>query len=133
MNHVKNYLSLEKAIYGKALDIIYIIEAGGFGIPPLTIQPIAENAVKHGIGKKEGGGAITISVSENENGYFITITDDGAGHDVNEPPKDKNQHVGIDNVRKRLALYGGTLDLSSEIGKGTAAVIKLPKGGYGIQ
>ena len=133
MDHVKNYLSLEKAIYGKALDIVYIIEAGGFGVPPLTIQPIAENAVKHGIGKKEGGGTITISVSETGNAYFITVTDDGAGYDVNTPPRDKNRHVGIDNVRKRLALYGGTLDLSSEIGKGTTAVIKLPKGGYGIQ
>ena len=133
MDHVKNYLSLEKAIYGKALEIIYIIEAGGFGVPPLTIQPIAENAVKHGIGKKEGGGSITISVSETEDVYIIAVTDDGAGYDVNEFPENLKQHVGIDNVRKRLALYGGTFELSTEWGKGTTAVINLPKGECGIQ
>ncbi|MCL2820553.1 MAG: histidine kinase [Oscillospiraceae bacterium] len=126
MDHVKHYLSLEKAIYGKGLEIKYIIEAGGFGVPPLTIQPIVENAVKHGIGKKEGGGTITVSISEKDEVYIVTVTDDGAGFDTTEPPKNIAKHIGINNVRKRLELCGGTLDLSSTPGTGTTAVIKLP-------
>ena len=127
IDHVKHYLSLEKAIYGKALEINYIIETDGFAVPPLTIQPIVENAVKHGIGKKEGGGTITVSISETEAGYLVTVTDDGAGYDVNKPLKNKDLHIGIVNVRKRLELCGGKLELSSEPGKGTTAEIKLPK------
>jgi len=127
MDHVKHYLSLEKAIYGKALSINYVIEADGFWIPPLTIQPIAENAVKHGIGKKEGGGVITISISETADDYQITVTDNGVGYDTNNFPKNKTTHIGTDNVRKRLAMYGGILELSSNPGKGTTAIISLPK------
>ena len=131
MDHVKHYLSLEKAIYGKALDIVYIIEAGGFLVPPLTIQPIVENAVKHGIGKKEGGGVITVSVSETEDGHLVTVSDDGAGYDTDKAENNEARRIGIDNVRKRLAHYGWILELSSKLGKGTTAYIKLPNGGIG--
>jgi len=129
LDHVKHYLNLEKTRFGYELEIVYTIGAGGFGVPPLTIQPIVENAVKHGVTKKEGGGVIIISVSETENEHLITITDDGVGYDVDEIPKDKTQHIGIENVRKRLAHYGGTLEVLSKPGEGTTASIKLPKGG----
>jgi len=126
MDHVMHYLSLEKAIYGKALDVIYNIEACDFSIPPLTVQPIVENAVKHGIGKNEGGGIITVSIVETVNMYIITVTDNGAGYDTSTP-LDKTKHVGIDNVRKRLELCGGTLEHISGPGEGTTATIRLPK------
>jgi len=141
LEHVKGYLHLEKAIFGdepngNRLSVIFHIEAGGFFLPPLTIQPIAENAVKHGVGRKEGGGAITISVSENENEFLVAVSDDGVGYDVDGQPAMKSgqsgsvsrNHVGINNVRSRLAVMcGGTLEISSKIGKGTTAVIKIPK------
>lgn len=125
IDHVQHYLSLEKAIYGQALDIIYNIDAEGFGVPPLSIQPIVENAVKHGIGKKEGGGTIIVSVSCADDGYIITVTDDGVGFDVNKPIESKNKHIGISNVRKRLELCGGTLSITSTL-SGTIARITLP-------
>ena len=126
MDHVKYYLSLEKAIYGKALEIIYNIEASDFMVPPLTIQPIAENAVKHGVGKKEGGGTVTISIKVTEDEYFIIVADDGIGFDTNKLLEKNTEHIGIDNVRKRLALCGGILEHYSKPGEGTTAVIKLP-------
>ena len=132
ISHVKGYLDLEEAIYGddpdgNRLNVIYRIEAGGFLLPPLTIQPIAENAVKHGVGEKEGGGTIMLSVCEAGDEFQVIITDDGVGYDTNSLLHDGREHIGIENVRRRLEEQcGGTLEISSEIGKGTTAVIKIP-------
>jgi len=128
IDHVKGYLALEKAIYGKALNVVYKIEAGGFLLPSLTIQPITENAVKHGIGKKEGGGTITVKVCESGNEFHVIISDNGRGYDTGSMYKDDRSHIGIENVKQRLKEQcRGTLEISSEIGKGTTAVIKIPK------
>jgi len=127
LNHVKGYLNLEKAIYGDSLTVVYQIEAGGFMLPPLTIQPIVENAVKHGIGKKEGGGTVMLSVRETDKEFLVTVSDDGAGFDK-AMPNDKQKHIGIENVRQRLkAQCGGTLELSCGSFRGTTVEIKIPK------
>lgn len=129
LSHVKAYLDLEKAIYGKALNVVYNIQPYQFLLPPLTIQPIAENAVKHGIGKKEGGGTLTISIGETESDYLVTVSDDGAGYDVKSPYDDTITHLGIENVRRRIEEQcSGTLEVESEVGKGTRAEIRLMKG-----
>jgi hypothetical protein len=126
LEHVKSYLDLETAIYGDGIEVIYDIKTDDFLLPPLTVQPIVENAVKHGIGKKEGGGTIIISVAQKDNNFIITVTDNGAGFEVCAP---KSESVGINNVRRRLKLQcGGMLETDSEIGKGTTVLIKIPKG-----
>jgi len=128
MNHVKGYLELEKAIYGDSLNVIYNIEAKDFLLPPLTIQPIAENAVKHGIGKKEGGGNISISIKETAFEFSIIVTDDGAGYDTESFYQGERKLIGINNVRRRLKEQcSGTLEITSKIGNGTSAVITIPK------
>jgi sensor histidine kinase YesM len=128
INHVRAYLDLEKVIYGDALTVVFHIHAGGFLLPPLSIQPIVENAVKHGIGKKEGGGTITVSIHEDNGGYLIKVADDGAGYDIANPQRDGRDHVGIENVRQRIKEQcGGTLEISSEIERGTNVVIRIPK------
>jgi len=128
INHAKGYLDLEKAIYGDALKVIYHIEAGGFMLPPLSIQPIAENAIKHGIGKKEGGGTVTLSVRETDKEFLVTVSDDGVGYNKANLRNEKQKHIGIENVRRRLeGQCGGTLEISGEPGLGTTAVIKIPK------
>ena len=139
ISHVKGYLDLEEAIYGddpggNKLNVIYRIEAGGFQLPPLTIQPIAENAVKHGVGQKEGGGTVTLSVCETDDEFQVKITDDGVGYDVDCPYDDGREHIGIVNVRRRIKEQcGGTLEISSEIGRGTTAVIRIPKNPHGFE
>jgi hypothetical protein len=128
INHVRAYLDLEKVIYGDALTVVFQIHAGGFLLPPLSIQPIVENAVKHGIGKKESGGTITVSIHEDNGGYLIKVVDDGAGYDIANPQWDGRDHVGIDNVRQRIVEQcGGTLEISSEIDRGTNVLIRIPK------
>jgi len=130
INHVKGYLDLEKTMYGNALKVIFYIQAGNFKLPPLTLQPIVENAVKHGIGKKEGGGTITISVRETDNEFLIFVSDDGAGYNSNNPYQDTQKHIGIGitNVKQRLKEQcGGTLEISGAPALGTNAEIRIPK------
>jgi len=128
LNHTIGFLNLEKAMYGEALNVIYDIQIKSFKLPALTVQPIAENAVKHGIGKKEGGGTVTISTKETESGYLVIISDDGAGFYPEKTDDDGQQHIGINNVRLRLsAQCGGSLKIESKPGAGTTASIIIPK------
>jgi len=133
LNHTISFLNLENAMYGEALKVIYDIQTIYFRLPALTMQPIAENAIKHGIGKKEGGGTVTISTKETEDNYLVIITDDGVGFDSEKTangiyPNNGEPHIGINNVRLRLsAQCGGSLEIESKTGAGTTAKIIIPK------
>jgi len=128
LNHTISFLNLEKAMYGEALNVIYDIQTKNFTLPALTMQPIVENAIKHGIGKKEGGGTVSISTKETDRSYMIIVTDDGAGFEQDKIYDDGQQHIGINNVRLRLsAQCGGSLEIESKPGEGTTAKIIIPK------
>lgn len=129
LEHVKTYLWLEKIRFEDELNICYDIGPSDFMVPSLAVQPIAENAVKHGILQKEEGGTITIKTYETNDDYVISIEDDGVGFDVGKKQNDDRAHVGIENVSKRLEIIcKGTLDIQSEIGKGTVVTMHIPKG-----
>ncbi len=125
---LRAYLSLEKMRFKNKLEIVWDIKVNGFILPSLTVQPLVENAVKHGICKSEDGGRVTISTRELDDCYEIEVSDNGVGFDVNVMPDDGRSHLGIENVRNRLwKMCGATFELSSEIGRDTSAVIRLPK------
>jgi signal transduction histidine kinase len=85
--------------------------------------------VRHGVTKRSKGGTVAVITEETETGYKITVIDDGVGFDPSEKKQDGGSHVGIENVRSRLAsMCGGTLDIRSQPGVGTTAVITIPKG-----
>ncbi|MEG0932601.1 MAG: histidine kinase [Lachnospiraceae bacterium] len=129
LRHTKVYLGIEKKRFEQRLNIVYDIANIDFRIPALTIQPIVENAVKHGVTRKKSGGTVTLSTREREDCYEIIIADDGVGFDVNEPLTDPDTHVGIENVRCRLwSICRGTLDIKSIVGEGTTAIIRIPRG-----
>ena len=97
-------------------------------VPALSVQPLVENAVKHGTAKKSGGGTVNVKICEYDDFYEIYVIDDGVGFDLSQPPDDERLHLGMENVRRRLdAMCGGTLTVSSALGKGTTAVIRIPK------
>lgn len=130
LKHLQAYLSLEKIRYDDDLDIKYDIKATEFFIPPLTVQPLVENAVNHGIGDLPGGGLVTISTEEKRDYYEIRVSDNGVGFDPETVPEDVRSHLGIMNVRSRLNIMcHGTLDIKSAPGDGTVAIIQIPKGG----
>jgi len=132
LQHVEAYLSIEKKRFDDRLNIAYDIKARDFYIPVLSLQPIVENAVRHGVNRREEGGSVKVSTHETETEAIITVTDDGVGFDAGRVPKhgkhDERSHVGIENVRSRLvSMCGGSLTIQSEPGVGTTAVITVPK------
>lgn len=128
--HIKTYLEIEKIRFEDTLDIEYDIKCVDFSLPVLTVQPIVENAVKHGTSKKRGGGTVTISTDEDNESYIIKVADTGCGFDPAKPKNDGKRHVGIENVRQRLFnMCEGTLTIESEVGVGTLVTIKIPKEG----
>ena len=125
--HIQTYLSLEKIRF-RTLEVIYDIDVVNFMLPPLTVQPLVENAVKHGVTKKRGGGSVTISTRETGDAYLVMVTDTGVGFDPERYLEDGKVHIGIRNVRERLQnMVNGTLSITSAPGNGTTAVVTIPK------
>ena len=130
LSHVNTYLDIEKVRFEDNLEIEYDIKCVDFSLPVLTVQPIVENAVKHGTSKKRGGGTVKIATDEDKENYIITVSDTGCGFDPTKPKNDGKHHVGIENVRQRLSnMCSGTLKIESTEGVGTLATIIIPKGG----
>ena len=124
--HIQTYLSLEQIRFRGKLDVIYDVEVTDFKLPPLTVEPLVENAVKHGVTKKRGGGIVTISTSRTDEGVQITVADTGIGFDPNTYMEDGKPHVGIRNVRERLQnMVEGNLSITSSE-NGTVAVVTIP-------
>ena len=97
-------------------------------LPALTVQPIVENAVYHGICGSDNDGTITITTRETDSFFEIGVNDDGVGFDANKYVDGEDGHIGIMNVRSRLSkMCGGELDIISALGMGTTAIIRLPK------
>ena len=129
LSHVNTYLDIERVRFEDTLEIEYDIKCVDFFLPVLTVQPIVENAVKHGTSKKRGGGTVKISTEEDKDFYVIKVSDTGCGFDTSKPKNDGKRHVGIENVRRRLSnMCRGTLTIESTVGEGTLAVIRIPKG-----
>lgn len=131
ISHVTNYLSLEQRRFQDRLRVIYDIRDTNFLIPPLTLQPIVENAVRHGILHREEGGVITISSEETMYSHRIMISDDGVGIEKSKmlPDTGEHSHIGIDNVRSRLhSMVNGTMEITSG-STGTTVTMHIPKEG----
>ena len=129
LEHLKKYLYIEKMRFSDMLNIEYDIQATDFEVPLLSVQPLVENAVKHGVGMKEDGGTVKIATKETENAYEIHVSDDGVGFDTSAPkPEDGRSHVGMENTKKRLHdMCGASITVESVPGKGTTARIIIPK------
>ena len=130
LEHVRCYLNLERIRFGSHLRVEYDIGPTDFFLPALSLQPLVENAVRHGVTKREEGGTIRVSTSQTVQHYLVTIRDDGVGFDPDSPKEDGRDHVGIENVRSRLAAQcGGSLVIGSRPGAGTVAQVRIPKKG----
>lgn len=128
LQHIKTYLWLEKMRFGEDLKVVYDVACEDFYLPPLTVQPIVENAVKHGLGQKEEGGTVIIRSRELESVWQVQIEDDGVGFDEKTVLEDGRVHIGIENVRRRLLfMCSGSLTIESHADTGTVVTICIPK------
>ena len=129
MEHVHHYVSIENVRFPD-MTFTFEMNSDDFKIPALTVQPIVENAIKHGLMKLQKGGTINVVSYETDTHYFISVVDDGVGFDPSQPPSDDRKHVGLHNIRERLsAMVGGSLEIESAVGEGTRVLIKIPKEG----
>ncbi len=125
LEHTRAYLNVEQALYVTKLTVEYGTDYTTFRLPPLTLQPIVENSIKHGIAKTHRSERIVICSRAVEGGAEITVEDDGTKY---EPSPDGAAHVGLENVRERLAMMcGGTLDIAPRAGGGTVVRVFVPK------
>ena len=128
LKHVQSYLAIEKKRFGERVNVVYDIKETDFMLPALSMQIVVENAVKHGICKKAGGGTVMIRTERHDNNIYITIEDSGVGFDPENLPDNGRTHAGIANVRSRLEnMCHGRLEIESMIGSGTRVRIILPE------
>ena len=142
LQHVRSYLEIQHIRYQDILtfEINVPEEFNEYKIPKLTIQPIVENALYHGIKNKRGGGKITIYAEEKRDHFTIVVEDTGKGMDeerlrqvrkaIRNGTPEKNVVYGLYNVNERIRLIFGEgygIHLESVLDKGTRVRIRLPK------
>ena len=126
LKHVEYYVNIEKVRFPD-MNIAYDVETTEFVLPALSVQPLVENAIKHGLMRLETGGTVLIRSYETPTHFCVEVKDDGVGFDTGLPI-DEKKHVGLRNIRGRLkAMVDGDLILESKPDGGTKAVIMIPK------
>ena len=153
VQHIQSYVEIEKVRFGDRLNVEYDIQESEFLVPPLSIQPLVENAIKHGVCKRpEGGNVILRSYSDSEN-YIIEVQDDGVGippermehlfgngdgyfgdalgiggQNLTGNGSEIHQSTGMKNIMMRLKeMSHAELSVESEVGKGTLMRVTIPK------
>lgn len=133
LTHVETYLRLEQMRMGERLNVIYDIQEKEFDIPPLMLQPLVENAVKHGLFYKTEGGNITIRSVRKDRSIVLSVEDDGIGFEAaaREADFEQRQHHGLANVRSRVEkMLGGSLRIDSHPERGSTVTLEFPIGDH---
>ena len=124
MENIEAYLALEQQNFGERLQVEYDIDSDDFLIPALSVQPLVENAVRHGVGTYEKGGVVQITAHRAEGKIVIEVIDDGVGKNNITEQQTKRKGIGIENVRARLhSMSNGELEIISGEHGTTARII----------
>ena len=125
---VNEYIAIEYADENKKFRVGYDLKCTGFDIPALTVQPLVENAVKHGIDRYSEKSFVCISSFEEEENIIITVTDNATAEKGDDSLFAAKRGTGLNNVAERLKLIcRGSLDIDHDE-NGTYAKIIIPKG-----
>jgi two-component system sensor histidine kinase YesM len=142
LQHVCSYLEIQKIRYMDILEYEILVpeELNDYRIPKITLQPLVENALYHGIKNKRGGGKITLQGREDKESFYIEVLDDGIGmsedrlrtvqRGLAEKAPQESELYGLYNVNERIRLNFGDeygIKITSEYGKGTMVEVRLPK------
>ena len=124
LEHTRAYLAVEQVQYAESLFVEYDTPHTFFRIPPLTLQPIVENAVKHGRDPYAGPLRISIRTRRTDTGSEVTVSDNGPGF---HPADDDAPHIALNNIRQRLEIMcGGSLAITPGDGRGTVVTVTIP-------
>ncbi len=133
LDNIKAYVNIEKMRFGDKLDVQYDLRSMNFYVLPLSIQPLVENAIRHGIYQRgPQGGSVTVRTKESDDEWIVQITDNGVGFDAEELEEKLRlgevDSTGLKNIRFRLEkLLGATLSVNSIEGVGTTVVVRIPR------
>lgn len=124
LEHTRAYLAIEQAQFEDSLFIDFDTPHTSFRVPPLTLQPIVENAVVHGLRGSNAPIHVSVITRKSDTAYEIIVEDDGPGFrstDNNDP------HIALDNIRERLDIMcGGTISISPRQEGGTSVKVTIP-------
>src|SRR6185437_9936450 len=133
---VEAYLDIERARFEHRLRVTIDVppRLRNIQLPPLVLQPLVENAVKHGIANKQSGGAVVIRarvdrLDDDRRKLVITVEDTGAGTTTETLQRGRSAGVGLRNVERRLECQYGTnasLSIRTAPGRGTVVEIRMP-------
>ena len=124
---IKEYLSIEYADRNKVFRMEYDLAVTDFRLPALTVQPLVENAVKHGIDRYSGDSLVQLITYEDAQNIYIKVTDNGTAEQGDETLFAKERGVGLSNAAERLnMLCGGNIAVTHDE-TGTTAVVTIPK------
>jgi len=144
LEYVHQYLAFEKARFGERLNVVYRVEPEVLPtvVPVLILQPLVENAVRHGVGKKVGAGRVIISAEDQRDECLFSVADDGVGMTREQLVEALKRHsdtqygVGLSNVNERLkSIYGldHELQIETKPGEGTKMTFRVPKYKPGVR
>lgn len=131
---VKAYLFVEQERFGSRLSVLWEVDPGiDLLLPPLSIQPLVENAVRHGLLSQIKGGTIRIRIARQEGVIHIEVADDGKGMEPDKveqllnPAAKSKRGIGLSNTNRRLTqLYGQGLSIHSKLNEGTTVSFVVP-------
>lgn len=127
LSHIEKYVAIEKRRFGDRINVTYDIKEEDFLLPPLSVQPLVENAIKHGISKKRGGGTVELSTWRGVDKIHIIVKDDGVGFDANKPFSEDRVHLGLSIVTDRIKrMCNGEVMITSSENNGTICEITIP-------
>ena len=125
LEHARAYLAVEQAQYEDDLVVNFDTPHTRFRVPPLTLQPLVENAVKHGMNPDSGPLHVWVRTGQTDAGSEIIVEDDGPGCD---PAIADDPHTTLANIRQRLGMMcGGQLDITPRQGGGTMVKVTIPQ------
>ena len=127
LEHTQTYVKIEETRFPN-IHVNYDIQDSDFSLPPLTLQPMVENAIRHGVRIRDEG--IVEVITRKQNGFHeLLIRDNGVGFDTAKYEASDKSHVGLRNVRERIErMCAGTLTVDSRIDEGTTVIIRIPAG-----
>lgn len=125
LEHTRAYLAIEQVQFEDSLLVEYDTPCKDFRLPPLTLQPIVENAVKHGMDPECAPLFVFIRTRETNSGSEIIVEDNGPGF---KPADNLEPHTALANIQQRLKMMcGGKLEVRPREGGGTVVIVTIPK------
>ena len=141
LDHLRHYAAIEQLRF-PLIIVEFDVEEERFLLPALTVQPLVENAIRHGLRNRAQGGTVTVSTRAGEGCCLVCVSDNGKGFeraldvpDIVDAPSDfaacldpARSHIGLSNVAFRVrSLCGGSVSLRSRPGEGCRVTVTIPR------